>query len=101
MSKNPNHDWLLEGCHHITDVAVVYFPNYSYTTSAVKAMRRTITEHALLLQELTAEGYTPKTLHLTPKQIDVIVRFWGMPDHVKVAVDKNPYLAVPKKYGKI
>ena len=99
--KEQSYDWLLEGCHHITEVAVAYYPHYSYGYSAVKALRRSFSEHVLLLEALTAEGYTAKTTHLTPKQIIVIISFWGMPDHVKDTIGKNPYLAVPKKFGKI
>lgn len=101
MNLEKNYNWLLEGCHHISEVAVAYYPNYAHNSSAVKALRRSITEHALLLKELTAEGYTRKTMHLTPKQILILVSFWGMPDYVKDAIDKNPYLTVSRKFGKI
>ncbi len=99
--KEQNFDWLLMNCHHITEVAVAYYPNYECNSSSVRAMRRTITEHVALFEALTAEGYTRRTVHLTPKQIGVIVYFWGLPSHVKDGIEKNPYLAVPKKYGKI
>ena len=54
-----------------------------------------------MFEALTAEGYTRKTVHLTPKQIGIIVYFWGPPTYVKDGIEKNPYLTVPRKYGKI
>ena len=82
MIKEQSFEWLLEGCHRIADVAVAYYPNYAYACSAVKALRRSIAEHACLLKDLTDQGY------------------WGMPDHVKDMAVKNPYLLVSKKYAK-
>ena len=93
-------EWLLEGCHRIADVAVAYYPNYAYACSAVKALRRSIAEHACLLKDLTDQGYTARTAHLTPVQIGILLSYWGMPDHVKDMTVKNPYLLVSKKYAK-
>ena len=53
MIKEQSFEWLLEGCHRIADVAVAYYPNYAYACSAVKALRRSIAEHACLLKDLT------------------------------------------------
>ena len=66
MIKEQSFEWLLEGCHRIADVAVAYYPNYAYACSAVKALRRSIAEHACLLKDLTDQGYTARTAHLTP-----------------------------------
>lgn len=100
MTKRPTFEWMLEGCQRIADVAMAYYPNYTYACSAVKAMRRSITEHAGLLKDLTDQGYTAKTSHLTPVQMGIILRYWGMPDHVRNMTEKNPYLLVSKKYAK-
>ena len=59
MIKEQSFEWLLEGCHRIADVAVAYYPNYAYACSAVKALRRSIAEHACLLKDLTDQGYPP------------------------------------------
>ncbi|MCS2631395.1 DUF4248 domain-containing protein [Bacteroides uniformis] len=67
MIKEQSFEWLLEGCHRIADVAVAYYPNYAYACSAVKALRRSIAEHACLLKDLTDQGYTARTAHLTPR----------------------------------
>lgn len=91
---------VIEGCHRIADVAVAYYPNYAYACSAVKALRRSIAEHACLLKDLTDQGYTARTAHLTPVQIGILLSYWGMPDHVKDMTVKNPYLLVSKKYAK-
>ena len=77
---NQSFDWLLHGCHALSEVAVAYFPNYQYNCSAVKAFRRIIKEHAVLLNQLTEAGFTPHPTTLTPQQIAIIVRFWGTPD---------------------
>ena len=61
MIKEQSFEWLLEGCHRIADVAVAYYPNYAYACSAVKALRRSIAEHACLLKDLTDQGYTART----------------------------------------
>ena len=82
MIKEQSFEWLLEGCHRIADVAVAYYPNYAYACSAVKALRRSIAEHACLLKDLTDQGYTARTAHLTPVQIGILLSYWGMPDHV-------------------
>ena len=87
MIKEQSFEWLLEGCHRIADVAVAYYPNYAYACSAVKALRRSIAEHACLLKDLT-------------EQIGILLSYWGMPDHVKDMTVKNPYLLVSKKYAK-
>lgn len=101
MIKEQSFEWLLEGCHRIADVAVAYYPNYAYACSAVKALRRSIAEHACLLKDLTDQGYTARTAHLTPVQIGILLSYWGMPDHVKDMTVKNPYLLVSKKYAKL
>lgn len=99
--NSENYDWLLVGCHNITAVANAYFPNYACSNSAVKAMRTTLKEHSLLMQELVDAGYTAKTTHLTPIQSSAIVRHWGLPSAVELMIEKNPYLAVPKNFRKI
>lgn len=53
-----------------------------------------------LLKDLTDQGYTARTAHLTPVQIGILLSYWGMPDHVKDMTVKNPYLLVSKKYAK-
>ena len=82
MIKEQSFEWLLEGCHRIADVAVAYYPNYAYACSAVKALRRSIAEHACLLKDLTDQGYTARTAHLTPADRHP-PELLGMPDHVK------------------
>ena len=99
--KEQSFEWMLQGCHSITEIAVAYFPNYQYDCSAVHSLRRARQGHASLLAELTEAGFTQKTTILTPKQILALVRQWGMPWLVKEAIDKNPYLFVPKMVEKI
>ena len=99
--KEQSFEWMLQGCHSISEIAVAYFPNYQHNCTAVNSLRRAIKEHASLLAELAEAGFTSKTTTLTPKQILALVRQWGMPLLVKEAIDKNPYLSVPKITEKI
>lgn len=99
--KEQNFNWMLQGCHSVTDVAVAYFSNYQHNCSAVKTLRKAVAEHAMLQEDLAAAGYTPKTTLLTPKHILAFIRQWGMPAMVRNEIEKNPYLAVPKMREKI
>ena len=99
--KEQSFDWLLQGCHTLSEVAVAYFPNYQYNSSAVKALRRAVNEHVHLSNDLTEAGFTPHTTILTPQQIAALVRFWGMPTEARDMIEKNPYLAIPKMVEKI
>ena len=99
--KIKSYDWLLCGCHALSEVAIAYFPNFQYNSSAVRAFRRTITEHPALPQQLTEAGFTPHTQTLTPQQIAAIVRCWGTPALVYEMIKENPYLAIPKIRKKI
>ncbi|WP_303013618.1 DUF4248 domain-containing protein [uncultured Bacteroides sp.] len=99
--ENKSCNWLLYGCHALSEVAVAYFPNYRYNNSAVKAFRRVVNEQAALADELAEAGFSSRTSTLTPQQIAVIVRFWGMPGLVSEMVERNPYLIVPKMKKKI
>ena len=52
--KIKSYDWLLCGCHALSEVAIAYFPNFQYNSSAVRAFRRTITEHPDCRRKLCA-----------------------------------------------
>ena len=67
--KEQSFEWMLQGCHSITEIAVAYFPNYQYDCSAVNALRRAIKEHASLLAELTEAGFTQN--HYTDSETDI------------------------------
>lgn len=99
--KHQSYDWLLIGCHLITEVAVAYYPHYAHNSSAVKSFRRVIKENSKLSQDLSEAGYTVKTTHLCPIQISIIIRHLGLPDFVESMIEKNSYLAVPKIYKKV
>lgn len=64
--KEQTFQWMLQGCHSITEVAVAYFPHYQHDCSAVRALRRAVKENAILQAELEAAGYTNKTTVLSP-----------------------------------
>ena len=75
--------------------------DFSSSQMSAEQMRQLIKEHAVLLSQLTEAGFTPHTTTLTPQQIAIIVRFWGMPSLVSEMIKKNSYLAVPKMKKKI
>lgn len=54
----------------------------------MKAFRRILKEHVVLLAELTEAGSTLHTTTLMPQQIAILVRFWGMPTLVAESIKK-------------
>lgn len=49
--KEQSFEWMLQGCHSITEIAVAYFPNYQYDCSAVNALAPGHKRHASLLAD--------------------------------------------------
>ena len=39
---NQSFDWLLHGCHALSEVAVAYFPNYQYNLKSATIIQYTI-----------------------------------------------------------
>lgn len=96
MIKNQNYDWMLCGSHHLSRIAAAYFSNYAYNNKAKERFRDEIEKNIKLWEELKKEGYTRKTLTLTPLLIILIIRHWGMPDAARQEVEKHPELRRPK-----
>ena len=68
--KQTDYEWMLFGCHPVSDVAMAYC-SCEHTTSSTRAFRK--------LAKLCRYGYTERTTTLVPLQIAAIIREWGMP----------------------
>ena len=80
--KELNFDWLLNGSCLLSDVAMAYFTTCVYPRSAGKRMRDEIERYPNLYAELLEAGYKRPNTLLTPRQICIVIRHWGMPDTV-------------------
>ena len=76
--KQTDYDWLLFGCHPISDVAMAYCP-CEHTTSSTRAFRRLVKLCPRLYDTLCQTGYTEHFNTLLPVQIAAVIREWGMP----------------------
>jgi hypothetical protein len=63
-----------------SELAGLYFPN-STKKSASNQLRRWISGSATLQHELQLAGYHKGQKILTPKQVELIFEYLGMPEH--------------------
>lgn len=56
-----------------------YFPSAHSGDSAMKKCRLEIENSPELLRALEEAGYSRRALHLSPKEQEIIRRFWGAP----------------------
>lgn len=80
--KEVNFDWLLQGCHPLSEVAQAYFP-CMHNSSAVRSFRKHVKEIADLYAGLLEVGYTDQITTLTPLQIAVLIRYLGLPNQAR------------------
>lgn len=90
--NNQHPNWLLEGFHPISTVAIAYFPDLQASSSAIRRFRSEIQKHPRLARELAEAEYHPHTLMLSPRQISIIIRHWGMPNEVGLLIAQKPEL---------
>ena len=76
--KHPDYDWMLFGCHLISDIAMAYCP-CEHATSSTRAFRRLLRLYPKLYAELCKNGYTEHFTILTPLHIAAVIRELGMP----------------------
>lgn len=76
--KHPDYDWMLFGCHPISDIAMAYCP-CEHATSSTRAFRRLLRLYPKLYAELCKNGYTEHFTILTPLHIAAVIRELGMP----------------------
>ncbi len=69
----------INGFIHLSELATLYFPNYSTNELAVRNLRHAIKKNEILLNELQKTGFTPKTIRLTPKQQEIFLEVLGPP----------------------
>lgn len=86
--KAQNYDWLLEGCHPVSEVAKAYSPS-EYSSSATRAFRRSLKQFPKLYAELLEAEYTDSTPVMTPKQVAILVRHWGPPGQARIEMEKG------------
>ena len=97
--KELNFDWLLNGSCLLSDVAMAYFTTCVYPRSAGKRMRDEIERYPNLYAELLEAGYTRPNTLLTPRQICIVIRHWGMPDTVYKWLREHPADRVQKLFA--
>lgn len=85
--KEQDYNWLLEGCHTISVVARAYAPS-EHSISSTRSFRRTLKRYPMLYSELLNVEYTDSTSVMTPFQISIIVRHWGLPAQARTEVEK-------------
>lgn len=78
MMRQTDYDWLLFGCHPVSDVAMAYCP-CEHTTSSTRAFRKLVKLYPRLYASLCESGYTDHITTLVPIQVASLVREWGMP----------------------
>ncbi len=76
--KQTDYDWLLFGCHPISNVAMAYCP-CEHATSSTRAFRKLVKSYPRLYDDLCRYGYTEHFTTLVPLQIAAVIREWGMP----------------------
>ena len=97
--KELNFDWLLNGSCLLSDVAMAYFTTGVYPRSAGKRMRDEIERYPNLYAELLEAGYKRPNTLLTPRQICIVIRHWGMPDTVYKWLREHPADRVQKLFA--
>lgn len=71
--------WTINGFIPFVDLAACYFPNSTTHQVASRKLRVYIRKEAKLLAELEKYAYSSKTTTLSPKQQQVIISYWGIP----------------------
>ena len=88
MMKEQDYNWLLEGCHTISVVARAYAPS-EHSISSTRSFRRTLKRYPILYSELLDAEYTDSTSVMTPLQISILVRHWGLPALARTEAEKS------------
>lgn len=86
--KQSNYDFLLFGCHSVSEVAMAYYP-CEHTTSSTRAFRKLVKLYPQLYATFCKHGYTEHATTLVPLQIAALIREWGMPGEAFLEVQKR------------
>ena len=63
--KQTDYEWMLFGCHPVSDVAMAYC-SCEHTTSSTRAFRKLVKLYPRLYEALCRYGYTERTTTLVP-----------------------------------
>lgn len=85
--KNLSFDWMLIGCHPLSEVASAYFPGMR-VDSAARRFRRQVLRFPKLRAALGEMEYTEHTTMLLPVHIAAVVCAWGMPGTARQEVER-------------
>ena len=88
--KERNFDWLLQGCHPLSEVAQAYYP-CEYNSSSIRSFRKHSQGIPQLYADLLEAEYTDKVTTLTPLQIAIVIRHLGVPNQAKEELEKQPF----------
>lgn len=80
----------------VSEVAVAYFPVIMHTSSAIRRFRQEVAQTPEMLEELQKTGYTPHAIELSPLQIGIVAKYWGMPAEVTSLLIEQRSLRVLK-----
>ena len=83
----------------VTVKKVFHFTTCVYPRSAGKRMRDEIERYPNLYAELLEAGYKRPNTLLTPRQICIVIRHWGMPDTVYKWLREHPADRVQKLFA--
>lgn len=70
----------LQGCIHLSELARLYFPNYSQARYAKEALFKMIAETPGLTEELNDNGFVSTNSMQPPRINAIIIRRLGWPD---------------------
>lgn len=79
-----------KGFIRVSDLAVLYFANYSRPDAAVRMFRKRIRASKNLYDKLLATDYDEKETYIVPKHIKLIVEAFGSPEAYKRKYTDHP-----------
>lgn len=79
IQKNENQKHPYMGCYLFTKVAAMYFNTYTRADACKRCFIEKIEEDKELYEKLKATGFAVINKYITPKQMDLIIEYWGAP----------------------
>lgn len=67
------------GCYLFTKVAAMYFNTYTRADVCRRCFIEKIEEDKELYEKLKATGFAVTNKYITPKQMELIIEYWGVP----------------------
>jgi hypothetical protein len=66
-------------CYLLTKVAAMYFHTYTRADVCKRCFIEKIEEDIELYEKLKATGFAVTNKYITPKQMELIIEYWGIP----------------------